>query len=234
MGIDAQKRSIRSIASNGGHVLETGIADDVLVPRVVERLFQPDLFSGWGIRTLSSAHPAYDPWSYHRGSIWPAENAFFAYGLARAGFHDQMHALARAQFEAAALFERHRLPELFAGHSRDAEHPFPGIYPRANSPQSWSSSAIVLLVRSMLGVAPYAPFDVVLVDPHLPEWLPDVTLHGLRVGSGVVTIRFRRAASGHTEFEVTDVRGSVRVLCDAGAPRSSSRRERAHAAAASR
>jgi glycogen debranching enzyme len=217
MGRGPQNRLIRSIASNAGHVLATGIVDSSLVPRVSERLLAADLFSGWGVRTLSSAHPAYNPWSYHRGSVWPAENALFVHGLARWGRHEQMHALGRAQFDAAALFEHHRLPELFAGHPRDAERFFPGIYPRANWPQSWSSSAIVLMVRAFLGVAPYAPLDVVLVDPHLPDWLPEITLHHLRVGKSVATIRFWRHEGGETDFEVLSVEGPLRVVRSVGA-----------------
>ncbi|HVW27470.1 MAG TPA: glycogen debranching N-terminal domain-containing protein [Polyangiaceae bacterium] len=232
MGQDSENRPIRSIASNGGHVLTTGIADPLRARRVADRLFEADLFSGWGVRTLSSDHPAYNPWSYHRGSVWPAENAFFVYGMARYGLYVQMHALARAQFEASALFELHRLPEVFAGHPRDAEHPFPAIYPRANSPQSWSSSAIVMLVRAMLGIAPYAPLDALLVDPHLPEWLPEITLHGLRVGRSSVSIRFWRTPTGDTEFEVLETVGTLRVIRDVGALGASGRSARARAALA--
>jgi glycogen debranching enzyme len=230
MGMDRDKRCIRSIASNGGHALTTGIAHAARAERVAQRLFADDLFSGWGVRTLSAKHPAYDPWSYHRGSVWPAENAFFVYGMARYGLHQQMHALARAQFEAAALFELHRLPEVFAGHGRDAEHPFPGIYPRANSPQSWSASAVVLLVRAMLGIAPYAPLDTLLVDPHLPDWLPDVTLHGMRVGGSTVTLRFTRTATGETDFHVVEALGPLRVVRDVGVLGAFSRVERARGA----
>lgn len=230
MGMDHEKRLIRSIASNGGHALTTGIADEALAPRVAARLLAPDLFSGWGVRTLSSAHPAYDPWSYHRGSVWPAENAFLVYGLARWGFYSLMHDLSRALFEAAGLFPLHRLPEVFAGHPRDGDHPFPGIYPRANSPQSWSASAVVLLIRSMLGIAPYAPLDLLLVDPHLPEWLPDITLHAVRVGRSACTLRFFRTQAGVTEMDVLDVRGPLRIVRHPGALRTISRAAQVRAA----
>ncbi|HEX4337261.1 MAG TPA: glycogen debranching N-terminal domain-containing protein [Polyangiaceae bacterium] len=227
MGRGPDGRLIQSIASNAGHVLATGIADPSLVPKVARRLLAADLFSGWGIRTLSAAHPAYDPWSYHRGSVWPAENALFAYGLSRWGRIDEMQELAHAQFDAAMLFEHHRLPELFTGHPRDAVHPFPGIYPRANWPQSWSSSAIVLLVRALLGVAPYAPLDVVLVDPHLPPWLPEITLHELRVGKSVATIRFWRRQDGETDFEVLASDGPLRVARSAASLDAHGRKRRA-------
>jgi hypothetical protein len=109
-----------------------------------------------------------------------------------------------------------------------------GIYPRANSPQSWSSSAVVMLVRAMLGIAPYAPLDVLLVDPHLPEWLPEVTLHGLHVGTSTVTLRFSRTAGGETGFEVLEALGPLRVVRDVGVLGAFSRVERARAALARR
>jgi hypothetical protein len=114
-------RRAGAISSDIGIALSTGVVDAERVPGVVERLFADDLFSGWGIRTLSSNHPAYDSFSYQRGSVWPVEDGAIALALARYGFHDALARLARAQFEAAALYERFRLPELFAGHPRDDE-----------------------------------------------------------------------------------------------------------------
>ena len=191
LGLDSEGRQIRSITSNPGHCVATAIADDAHVARVVDRLFAPDMFSGWGIRTLSSDNPAYNPYSYHLGSIWPVEHGTFALGFMRYGLHDRVQQLARAQFEAAALFDFYRLPELFGGHPRDDEHPFPAIYPNANVPQAWSASAVFCLLQAMLGLYPYAPLHLLVVDPHLPDWLPEITLRGLRVGEATVTIRFR-------------------------------------------
>ncbi|HEV8340162.1 MAG TPA: glycogen debranching N-terminal domain-containing protein, partial [bacterium] len=212
MGLDARKRQIMSIGSNPGHCLAAGIIDAALVRQTAERLMAPDLFSGWGIRTLSSAHPAYNPYSYHRGSVWPVENATFALAFMRFGLRDHLHTLARAQFEAAALFDFHRLPELLSGHPRDAEHPFPALYPRTNWPQAWSSSAVFFLLQALLGLYPYAPLRLLFVDPHLPEWLPEITLRGLRVGGAVATIRFWRAADGRSRYQVHDLRGPLRVI----------------------
>ena len=136
--------------------------------------------------------PRYNPYSYHLGSIWPVEHGTFALGFMRYGLHDRVEQIARAQFEAASLFEYHRLPELFGGHPRDEQHPFPAIYPNANSPQAWSASSVFSLLQAMLGLYPYAPLKMLIVDPHLPEWLPEITLRDLRVGKARVTIRFRR------------------------------------------
>lgn len=212
LALDAAKRPVRSIASNAGHCIAAAIADASVVRQTADRLFAPDLFSGWGIRTLSSAHPRYNPYSYHLGSIWPVEHGTFAIGFMRYGLFDRVEQIARAQFDAAALFELHRLPELFGGHPRDGEHPFPGIYPNANSPQAWSASAVFCLLQAMLGLYPYAPLKMLVVDPHLPEWLPEITLRDLRVGRARVTLRFTRRRDGRTSYRVVDREGTLRVV----------------------
>jgi glycogen debranching enzyme len=212
LGLDARKRQIKSVTSNPGHCLATAIVDDALVPRAARRLIADDLFTGWGVRTLSSSHPAYNPYSYHRGSVWPVEHGTFAVAFARYGYHKVVELIARAQFEAAALFDFYRLPELFSGHPRDSDHPFPAFYHRACSPQAWSASAVFSMLQAMLGLYPYAPLNMLLVDPQMPDWLPEITLEGLRVGDATVTIRFYRRADGRGDYEVLDKRGSLHVL----------------------
>jgi glycogen debranching enzyme len=212
MALDPNKRQVKSIGSNAGHCIAAGIVEDSLVEKTAERLFQPDVFSGWGIRTLSDRNPAYNPFSYHRGSVWPVEQGSFVLGLMRYGLHDKVERLCRAQFEAAALFDFYRLPELFSGHPRDEEHPFPAFYPDANSPQAWSASTVFLLLQSLLGLYPYAPLKLLLVDPHLPAWLPEITLENLHVGRAVATIRFFRKKNGISSFKVLDVRGTLHVV----------------------
>ena len=212
LALDAKKRQVRSVASNAGHCLATAIAASDRVEQVADRLFRPDLFTGWGIRTLSANHPSYNPYSYHLGSVWPVEHGTFALGFMRYGLHNHAEQLARAQFEAAALFDFHRLPELFSGHPRDADHPFPAVYPNANSPQAWSASTIYCLLQAMLGLYPYAPLKMLIVDPHLPEWLPEITLRDLRVGRARVTIRFFRKANGASSYRVLAQRGTLHVI----------------------
>jgi glycogen debranching enzyme len=212
MALDSEGRKIRSIASNPGHCLATGIADSGVARRIADRLLADDMFSGWGIRTLSSKHPAYNPYSYHRGSIWPVEQGTFALGMMRYGLHEHMHRVCRAQFEAASLFDYYRLPELFAGHQRDADHPFPAMYPNANWPQAWSSSQIFTLLQAMLGLYPYAPLHLLIVDPLLPEWLPEIVLQGLRVGGANIDIRFYRTDSGDSSYEVLRKDGHLHVV----------------------
>ncbi|HEU5431285.1 MAG TPA: glycogen debranching N-terminal domain-containing protein, partial [Thermomicrobiales bacterium] len=212
LGLDSAKRPIRTVASNPGHLLAAGIVPRGKGRRVVRRLLEPDLFSGWGVRTLSSAHPRYNPFSYHLGSVWPVENAAFAFGFARYGCWDELHALAAALFAASDLFVGNRLPEALGGLPRDAAHPHPGIYPHANAPQGWSASAVVLLIQALLGVRAVAPLRVLLVDPHLPPWLPALRLEGVQVGQSRLDLTFRRTQTGKTRYRVERCAGDVRVL----------------------
>ncbi len=207
LALDADGHQVRSIASNAGHCIATGIAADAHVPLVAERMFRDDLFSGWGIRTLSADHPSFNPYSYHLGSVWPVEQGTFALGFMRYGLHDHAQRLAKAQFEAASLFDFHRLPELFSGHQRDDGHPFPAIYPNACSPQAWSASTVFAHVQAMLGLYPYAPLELLIVDPHLPDWFPEYTLRDLRVGNARVTIHFEG-----TKWKVLEKEGRLHVL----------------------
>ncbi len=211
MGLDPDDRPIASVGSDPCHAMTAGILDDDLVGPVVERMFADEMFSGWGVRTLSADHPGYNPYSYHRGSVWPAEQGAFALALARYGMYEQLHRLSRAQFEAANLFNHARLPEVFSGHHRGARHPFPAFYPDANSPQAWSASSVFSHLQAMLSLYPYAPLDLLIVDPHLPDWLSDITLRGLRVGEARVTLHFFRK-DGRTDYDIVDQSGPLHVV----------------------
>jgi glycogen debranching enzyme len=210
-GLDSHKRPIRALTSNPGQCLATGIVSDEHIPRLVRRLFEPDLFSGWGIRTLSTENPAYNPLDYHLGSVWPVENGTILFGLKRYGLHEPMERLARALYDLARLWPGGRAPECVGGYGRD-EYAHPGVYPRANAPQAWNQSVFPLLVQSLLGLAPFAPLHLLLVDPVLPAWLPDVTLRNLRVGDAVVDLRFRRTRDGRSRHQVLRKSGKLRVV----------------------
>lgn len=212
LALGPDKRPIRSLASNAGHLLATGIVPPAKGRRVARRLMQPDLFSGWGIRTLSSDHPAYNPFSYHLGSVWPVENGTFALGFARYGCWQELHRLAEGFFAATDVCAAGRLPEVLGGLPRDAAHPHPGLYPASNAPQGWSASAVVLVLQALLGLRPWAPLGLLLVDPHLPPWLPDLRLAGVRVGDARLDLAFRRGRDGATRYRVTARDGAVRVL----------------------
>ena len=212
MGIDAQGRLIRSIASDPGQCLTHGIVDAAYAPHVVRRIMAEDMFSGWGIRTLAATHPAYNPFAYHRGTVWPVMNGMISLGLARYGFVREMQALSKAMFEAASLFEHRRLPEVFAGHQRDAEHAFPGMYSKADWPQAWSASASFQMMQSLLGIVPYAPLEALFLCPALPEWLPHLRVERLRVGKAVVTLEFTREKDGSTEHRVVEQEGPLHIV----------------------
>ena len=212
MAIDSRDRPVKTIASDPGHCLLSGIMQEDLVPRLANRMMQPDLFSGWGVRTLSSAHPAYNPFAYHRGTVWPVENGAFVLAMARYGLHGEMWRLSRALFEAAALFDYDRLPEVFGGHTRDEKHPFPGLYEKADSPQAWSASVPFAIVQALVGIYPYAPLNILFLDPWLPEWLPEITLEDLRVGNAQVTLHFRRDKNGNTSYRVIELEGDLHVI----------------------
>jgi glycogen debranching enzyme len=173
---------------------------------------QADMFSGWGIRTLSSSHAAFNPFSYHRGSVWPVEQGTIAFGFARYGAWDELHQLGGGVFDTTDLFIEHRLPEAISGVQRDAEHPHPGIYPDSCEPQGWSASAIVMVVQSLLGLVAAAPLRLVVVDPHLPEWLPDLSLEGIPVGRGHIDLQFWRDRRGRSHYRVTGRDRWIRVI----------------------
>jgi glycogen debranching enzyme len=210
LGLDSKKEQIRSIASNPGHLLWSGIVPQERAARMVQRLFQPDLWCGWGIRTLSSANCAYNPISYQLGSVWPHDNAIIAMGLKRYSYRTEAARIAEGIFAAASYFEAGRMPELFGGTER-RPNSFPVPYPDANIPQAWAAGSILLLIRTLLGLEANAPQQQLIVQPMLPEWLPDLELTNLRVGSATVTLRFWREGE-QTSWEATDVKGDLNVV----------------------
>jgi glycogen debranching enzyme len=211
LALDPEKRPVRAVSSNVGHCLATGILDRERLPRVVDRLFAPDMFSGWGIRTLSARHAAYDPLSYHRGTVWAVENATICFGLRRFGFDAEAVRLARAMFDLAGLYTGGRIPETVGGYSRE-EHPTPGAYPRSNTPQLWNASSFVLLVQSLLGLVPYAAWHALVVDPVLPEWLPALDLAGIRIGGTTASLRFWRDDAGRSHARVLEKDGPLHLV----------------------
>ncbi len=206
LGLDGRKRPIRSVASNAGHLLWQRAVAEERAARVVERLMADDMWSGWGIRTLSSGHPAYNPLSYQRGSVWPHDNGIIAAGFRNYGFDGAAGRVARGILDATSKFAAQRPPELFAGLSRDPGS-FPVQYLGANVPQAWSSGAIVHLLVSLLGLEANAPAGKLLVRPALPEWLAEVTLCDLRVGDGSADVRITRVSDGPDRVDVLRAEG---------------------------
>ena len=210
LALDPDKRQVPAVTSNVGHCITCGIISDEHLPRVVGRLFAPDMFSGWGIRTLSASHRAYNPLSYHLGTVWAVEQATIAFGLRRFGFNTRALDLAQALFDLAALYPEYRIPECIGGYPRGAGAP--GAYPRANTPQLWNASAFPLLIHTILGFQPVAAIQTLFVDPVMPTWLPEVVIHDLRLGAAKATLRFWREESGRSQVEVLHKQGTFRVM----------------------
>lgn len=186
VGLDADKRPVDSLASNMGHALWTGIVDDRHAAAVAAQLMSPHLASGWGLRTLDSANPGFNPLSYHCGSVWPHDTAIAAAGLARYGFRAESNALARALFDASAAYNG-RLPELFGGFDRvDIDTPVP--YPTSCSPQAWAAGSPLLLARTILGLDPNVPAGEVRVAPRLPAGIDRLSLARIPIAGARVDI----------------------------------------------
>lgn len=179
--LDGEKKKVMSIASNVGQCLWSGIIAPKRAAAVVKRLMQKDTWSGWGIRTLSSDHPSFNPYNYQTGAVWPHDSSIIAMGMRRYGFAEEAAALARDISGAASHFLLNQLPELYAGLQRDPTS-FPVQYLGANVPQAWAAGAPFLLLQAMLGLEQDAPRRKLYLDPALPDWLPDVTLIDLRLG----------------------------------------------------
>jgi glycogen debranching enzyme len=198
--LDGQKNKVLSVASNAGHCLWSGIVPPDRAAKVVKRLMAPDMWSGWGVRTLSSDHPAYNPFSYQNGSVWPHDNALIAAGFRRYGFDDEADRLMRGVCDAASYFTQHQLPELYSGLQRQPTG-FPVQYLGANTPQAWAAGSCFAFLQMILGFAPDAPTGKVYLDPRLPDWMPTLTVRDLRAGSRLFDIALWRDGDV-TRFEV--------------------------------
>jgi len=207
--LDGEKKKVMSIASNPGHCLWAGIVPPDRAERVVKRLMKPDMSSGWGIRTLSSDHPAYNPHSYQNGSVWPHDNAMIAAGMRRYGFADEAHQIARDISGAAAYFILHQMPELYSGLER-APTNFPVQYLGANVPQAWAAGSCFALLQMVTGFQPDGPNGRICFDPALPDWATELTLRDLRVGGAQFDIRFWRDGTA-SRFEV--LKGDPEAVC---------------------
>jgi len=150
LALDGQKRQVDALTSNVGHLLWSGILDQDRAALMAQRLLAPDMFSGWGIRTMSAKDAGYNPIEYHNGTVWPHDTAIIAEGMRRYGFREEASLLALAVIDAAEFFA-YRLPEVFAGFSR-VETGMPVEYPTASRPQAWAAGAPLIAIRTLLGL----------------------------------------------------------------------------------
>ncbi len=200
--------------SNPGHLLFSSAVRAERARKIASGLLVGGLWSGWGIRTLSAEHAAYNPLSYHRGSIWPHDNSLIAFGMARYGWTRDAFQVLRALYEASLHFRHFQLPELFCGMGL-AEADFPVSYPVACSPQAWASAAPFLLLRAALGIFADAPKrELRIYNPTLPAWLGEVVLDRFRVGNTRLKIRFSRTGAA-CAVDVLEQEGDpIRVLVE--------------------
>ncbi|MEQ4300225.1 glycogen debranching N-terminal domain-containing protein [Plantactinospora sp. B6F1] len=190
LALDPDGEPVDALSSNIGHLLWSGIVEESRAAMVVDHLMGPRLFSGWGVRTLAEGEGRYNPVGYHVGTVWPFDNSITAWGMWRYGFRSEAGRIAQAIIDAAPFFDG-RLPEVFAGYSRQSTRR-PVGYPTASSPQAWSTGAPPLLLRIMLGMQPHG--EELLADPALPAGIQKINLFGVLGRWGRQDVSAERAA----------------------------------------
>ncbi|MEI2582121.1 amylo-alpha-1,6-glucosidase [Scytonema sp. PRP1] len=214
LALDGEGQQVDSITSNPGHCLHLGIFTPEKAYSVAERLRAPDMFNGWGIRTLNSLSPAYNPMGYHIGSVWPHDNSLIALGLRSLGLVDQALELFEGLFDMTNQQPYLRPPELFCGYERNGDNA-PVQYPVACTPQAWATGSIFQLLQMIVNLVPDAPNNCLrIIDPTLPESISSLSLHNLKVGSTILDLEFERSGST-TACRVAKKRGNLRVVIEA-------------------
>jgi glycogen debranching enzyme len=210
LALDADKQPCRVMTSNAGHCLATGLLDGDWAAALCERLMADDMFSGWGVRTLSANERRYNPMSYHNGSVWPHDNAIAAMGLAQHGDSAGAFRILRGLFDAVQHLGGGSLPELFCGFPREPRlGPVP--YPVACHPQAWSAASVFLILQAILGMRVDGfRKHLVLTAPKVPAWLESLTIENLKVKDGAIS--FRLGHNGQVPaFKLLDKDDSVGV-----------------------
>jgi glycogen debranching enzyme len=212
IGLDAQKRPIDSLASNMGHCLWTGIVDEDKAALVGERLMSPEMFSGWGVRTLATTMGGYNPISYHCGSVWPHDNAIIAAGLMRYGMVEPAQRIVLGLLDGAVSLGG-RLPELYSGLDR-SELPIVVSYPTSSSPQAWASAAPLLCLRTLLRFDPWVPRGKVWLAPALPEGMGPLQVQRIPLAGRRITI----AVDADGGASVTGLPPEIELVTEPRAP----------------
>ncbi len=205
--LDRHKGGVHSVTSNPGQCLWSGIVDQDKAGRLIDRLMKPDMLCGWGIRTMSSNDPTYNPMSYHNGSVWPHDNSLILAGMSRYGFKHQMMVVAEQIIAAAMTFEDYRLPELYCGFQRltdGIEEYAPVAYPVSCSPQAWAAGTPFMILQSLLGLEVDASAKQITLDPVLPDIIENLQLTRLQISTARVGFTFRRdMATGQVKFQLS-------------------------------
>ncbi|KIL34206.1 amylo-alpha-1,6-glucosidase [Cohnella kolymensis] len=200
VALDKNGRQVRSVTSNPGHLLMSGLPDTSRAELVAKRLTAKDMFNGYGIRTMSTDSTGYYPMSYHNGSVWPHDNGMILLGLSRTGMKRQAGQVISGLLKASESFEYQRLPELFCGYDSSVGSPVP--YPTTCSPQAWAAATSIVFVQAMLGLVPDALEQTIVLNPLLPEAFNELTVTNISIGSGHLAVRITRAAESSESVNV--------------------------------
>ncbi|TFE22869.1 amylo-alpha-1,6-glucosidase [Cohnella luojiensis] len=192
IALDSRKNQVRSVTSNPGHALMSGIVEEAKAAEVAKRLVSSDMFSGYGIRTMSSESAGFNPMSYHDGSVWPHDNSICLMGLGALGFKEEASIIMSGMLKAAKGFEYSRLPELFCGYDISRGSPVP--YPVACSPQAWAAGTPIVFLQVMLGIVPDAIAKTITLDPVLPQGMDSIQVERLAIGQGHLDLHVLRVS----------------------------------------
>jgi glycogen debranching enzyme len=218
IALDGNLKPVDSISSNPGHCLHLGIFDHDKALSVAARLNAPDMYNGWGIRTLSSLSPAYNPLGYHIGSVWPHDNSLIALGLRSLNLVDQSLTIVQGLINMALSQPYQRPPELFCGYEHDG-FTIPVQYPVACTPQAWATGTIFQLLSIMVNIVPNATANQLrIIDPALPQSINHLLIQNLRIGQTVIDLDFERTGGrlgDTTTCRVNKKVGNLRVIIEA-------------------
>jgi glycogen debranching enzyme len=213
IALDAQNKKGDVISSNAGHCLWTGILDPDKANAVADRLMQRDMHSGWGIRTLSRSTVAFNPVSYHNGSIWPHDNAIIGEGMRKLGRIEDVMKIMDGIAQVSMVDEEHRLPELFCGFDRNGDQR-PIEYPVSCSPQAWAAGSLLHMLSACLNFQPDAINQCLkIVEPALPEWVGLITLRGLKIGNAELDLQFE-SQHGNTYAKILRKTGKLKIIVE--------------------
>jgi glycogen debranching enzyme len=212
LALQAEKTPVSVVSSNPGHALWAMIADQEKAKQTMSRLMAEDMFSGWGVRTLSENEMRYNPVGYHLGTVWPHDNSLIAAGFWNYGFDEQAAQVASGIIHSAMHFENYRMPEVFSGFNRK-DYSVPVHYPVACHPQAWAAGSVPFMVMTLLGLTPNAfEKSLRIIRPRLPEFVNELTVRSLRIGDAFADVRFQRDGKRvYAKAEVLQVRGDMHI-----------------------
>lgn len=212
IALDENKHQVGTITSNPGHLLLSGMLDDSRADAVANMLVSRKMFSGFGIRTMGEGEAAYNPMSYHDGSIWPHDNSMIILGLSKTGRQQQANQVMKGLIDAAAHFEYERLPELFCGYDSSIGKVVP--YPVACSPQAWAAGTPLIFIQSLLGLFPNGIKKQIHLSPVLLDGMNELTVSNIAIGSGVLSIRVERSGEREISWSVLENTTNYKVITD--------------------